>query len=170
MQASEKKRQVMRRGHLWRAASSASEQVPRWLAWRWLFAQEYNRHEPQTTGQQAGKARAGGVAGAIVEAMGGALMAPVPPALTASAAWKAWLAAARKLEPDQRVAMLRVLLDRHLTGSAAPAQHTELMQRKAHQLSLLLGDMAAQERARAAGWRPGNFSKPHKGATRRRKA
>lgn len=158
-----------RRARVWAQAKDAAHEVPRWLAWRWLFAQEYNAHQPQSEGQQEGKLRAGRVAAVIVEAMGGALMAPAPLGLTGDEAWQSWLTAARELEPDQRRSLMRVLLDQHIAEHEVPRPDELALQRKAHQLSLLLGDMAVQERARAAGWRPGKPQTPHKGSTRRRK-
>lgn len=159
-----------RRYKQWLDALTAAHGLPRWLCWRWLFAQDYNAHQPQSNIQREHKLRAGRVAGLVVEAMGGSLMAPPPPGLDSDEAWRTWLKAAQRLEPEQRRSLLLVLLDRHLGTEQMRDDAAARARQLGRQLALLLVDLAAQERARAAGWRPGRPSKPHKGATRRRKA
>jgi len=126
--------------------------VPAWLAFRWLFAQAYNAHQPQGV-QASTKRRAGQVAAALVDGMGGSIMAPPPPGLDADPAWQSFLDAALPLDSAQRSSLMSLLVvKRWPHRSAAGICGDDLRDRQRVQLALLLTDMHAQQRANEGGW------------------
>jgi hypothetical protein len=144
--------------------------VPRWLAFRWLFAQAYNAHQPQKS-QARTKQHAGQVAAAIVEGMGGSIMAPPPPGLDEDAEWQAFVDAARVLDYGQCSSLMALVMAQQWPDLLRPGCCTAPWNSTRTRLALLLCDLQVQQRANDAGWIEGVGypKKGRKGGNRRGK-
>jgi hypothetical protein len=160
-----------RRAQHWQAAVQAAGNVPRWLAFRYLFAQQYNRHQAQAC-QVRTKEMAAQVAQQLVQGMGGSLMAPPPQGLDTDAAWQAYLEAVRPLDLDQARSLMAWLVCQQWPHPVLPCQcHPLERDDQRIRLALLLGDMEVQQRCNAAGWIAGKGYPEHRarrGGRRRR--
>jgi len=123
-------------------ARALSERVSQWLAFRYLFAQQYNAHRPQGN-QGYTKNLAAKVAGAIVSALGGSLMAPPPPGLDNDQAWTEFIDAAKRVSMDVYPCLMRSIVDRN-----ADREATKQMVR----LHVLMISLQTQQAANSGGW------------------
>ena len=152
----------------WTEVRDATTSVTPWLAFRFLFAQGYNRHRPQGP-QVHTKQNAANVAQELVTALGGSLMAPPPRSLDSDPNWTRFVDLTMNLGgPHQRSLMNVLVMDRWGPDSETPDRRmVEVMNR----LSMLMMDMEVQQRANNSGWVHG-VGWPHegKGPTRKKRS
>jgi len=142
-------------------ALDAMRPVSQWLAFRYLFAKQYNKHNPQKN-QHYTKKLSAQIAGEIIEGMGGAIMSLPPPGLDDDEEWSTFIEAAGKVELDMQTCLMRQLVRDMWSDDAHWKSQME-------RLALVMTHMRREQRSNNAGWIAGVGFRKRKRRKKRKK-